>query len=385
MQVIDRGALERLVHVLAEEGYTVIGPTVRDGAIVYDRLASTAELPEGWTDDQGPGTYRLKKREDRALFGYAVGPQSWKPWLRPAELRLWSARRTNGAVVVDAAQPPAPRYALLGVRPCELRAIQIQDRVLRDGVFADPAYDTRREGCFVIAINCGSPAATCFCASLDTGPGVRRGYDLALTELIEAGSSRFTIETGSDRGTRMLERLPRRPATPDERAAAEAVVREAAGHMGRTLDTTGLARDIAAAREHPQWEDIEQRCLACGNCTMVCPTCFCTRVEDTSDLTGDVAERWQRWDSCFAVDFTHMHGGSVRRSGASRYRQWLTHKLSAWHDQFGDSGCVGCGRCITWCPVGIDLTREVAALRQAPRARTSSSPAGSHAPSGGTS
>jgi ferredoxin len=97
---------------------------------------------------------------------------------------------------------------------------------------------------------------------------------------------------------------------------------------------------------------------------MACPTCFCTTVDDVTDLTGSQAVRSRRWDSCFSMDFSYIHGGSVRSSGASRYRQWLTHKLASWQDQFGASGCVGCGRCITWCPVGIDLTEEVEAIRQ---------------------
>ena len=115
--------------------------------------------------------------------------------------------------------------------------------------------------------------------------------------------------------------------------------------------------------EHPFWDDVGARCLACGNCTMVCPTCFCVTVEDSTDLAGDVAERRRRMDSCFSTAFTYVYGGSTRTSTRARYRQWLTHKLAGWVDQFGAVGCVGCGRCITWCPVGIDLTAEVASLR----------------------
>ena len=99
---------------------------------------------------------------------------------------------------------------------------------------------------------------------------------------------------------------------------------------------------------------------------MVCPTCFCTTVEDGTDLAGESAERTRRWDSCFTIDFSYVHGGSVRLRSRSRYRQWMTHKLATWIDQFGSSGCVGCGRCITWCPVAIDITEEVAAIRADP-------------------
>jgi len=132
--------------------------------------------------------------------------------------------------------------------------------------------------------------------------------------------------------------------------------------MGRQVDTSGLKELLYQSYDHPRWDEVASRCLTCANCTMVCPTCFCTTTEDVTDLTVGHAERWQRWDSCFDPDFSYLHGGPVRRSGAARYRHWLTHKLGTWHEQFGSSGCVGCGRCIVWCPVGIDLTAEVAAL-----------------------
>ncbi|MBV8527642.1 MAG: 4Fe-4S dicluster domain-containing protein, partial [Candidatus Dormibacteraeota bacterium] len=110
-----------------------------------------------------------------------------------------------------------------------------------------------------------------------------------------------------------------------------------------------------------------QRCLACGNCTMQCPTCFCSDLVDEPDVVAGDA-RVRRWASCFEQDYSHIHGGSVRTSTRARYRQWLTHKLGTWWEQFGTSGCVGCGRCIAWCPVGIDITDEVRALREQPAA-----------------
>ncbi len=364
MEVIEREGLAALLRLLEEAGYTVVGPTVRGGAIVYDRLKSLADLPEGRTDVQAGGRYSLKCRADRALFGYAVGPQSWKAWLHPSDVRLWSARRNGRSFEVASDAPSAPRYAMIGVRPCELHAIKIQDRVFQGGAYVDPIYQALRDGAFVVAVNCGEPGGTCFCASMGTGPAVDAGFDLALTEIVEGETSHFTVMAGTTRGAELLERLPRRPAAPSDMEAVEAVLRDARGRMGRTLDTTGVRELLAQALEHPRWEDVARRCLACGNCTMVCPTCFCTRVEDTTGLTGETAERRRRWDSCFTTDFSYVHGGSIRRSGASRYRQWLTHKLGTWFDQFGSSGCVGCGRCITWCPVAIDLTEEVAALRK---------------------
>jgi ferredoxin len=252
------------------------------------------------------------------------------------------------------------------VRACELNAIAIQDRVFLGGPYRDRNYGMRRAQVFIVAVDCGKAGGTCFCASMGTGPKVEAGFDLALTELCEAERHLFVIEIGSRDGAELIEALPHRPASEAEIAAAAVVVARTRGMMGRSLETEGLKELLQANPEHPRWDAVAERCLACGNCTMVCPTCFCTTVEDTTDLDGETAERVRRWDSCFTLDFSYLHGGSVRSSTRSRYRQWMTHKLAHWFDQFGTSGCVGCGRCITWCPVGIDITEEAAAIRAAP-------------------
>lgn len=364
---IDREGLDALLGGLRERGYEVVGPTVRDGAIVYDEVASTADLPAGWTDEQDGGRYRLARREDEALFGYAVGPHSWKRYLHPPELTLWRARRgADGELEVSEEPPAAPRYAFVGVRSCELRAIEIQDRVLAGGEYPDPFYVARREGAFIVAVNCTVAGGTCFCVSMDAGPAVGDGHDLALTEVIDEAGHRFLCEAGSERGAELLASLPSAAASAADREAAEAGVRRAAAEQGRTMETEGIKALLYENAEHPRWDEVSERCLTCGNCTMVCPTCFCTTVEDSSDLAGEEAERTRRWDSCFTLDFSYVHGGSVRSTARSRYRQWMTHKLATWIDQFGSSGCVGCGRCITWCPVAIDITEEVAAIRADP-------------------
>ena len=361
--VIQPETLDLLVAGLRERGFRVLGPTVRDGAIVYDDLASAADLPVGWTDEQEAGRYRLERREDEARFGFAVGPHSWKQFLLPPRVRLWRSRRAaDGGLELEEEPPPAEPLAFVGVRSCELHAIATQDRVFLAGRYVEPDYAARRSDVFVVAVDCFEPGGTCFCASLGTGPKAEAGYDLVLTELL-VGEHRFLAEAGSERGAELLRTLPRREATAtDERAAADAVA-GAAARMGRQLDPTDLRGLLAGNLEHPRWDDVASRCLTCGNCTMVCPTCFCTDVQDVTDLTGTEAERVRLWDTCFSVDYAYVHGGSVRPSGRSRYRQWLTHKFGTWHDQFGTSGCVGCGRCITWCPVGIDVTEELAAIR----------------------
>ena len=364
--VVEPSALDDLIGVLRRRGFRVLGPTVSDGAIVYDELESAAELPVGWTDRQEAGTYRLERREDDARFGYAVGPHSWKQFLFPARLRLWRAQLSGvangGAPQVEEEPLDETPLAFIGVRACELNAIAIQDKVFTGGKFVDRDYAARRRGIFVVAVNCGEPAGTCFCVSMDSGPRVEQGYDLALTEVLD-GEHRFLVEAGSAAGEEVLAELSSRPAEVADRAAATAVTDSAAERMGRSMESFGLRELLADNLEHPRWDEVAERCLTCGNCTMVCPTCFCTSVEDTTDLTGQETARTRVWDTCFSLDYSYIHGGSVRTSARSRYRQWLTHKLGTWHDQFDTSGCVGCGRCITWCPVGIDITEEVAALR----------------------
>jgi sulfhydrogenase subunit beta (sulfur reductase) len=360
-RTITRDGLEALLAALKGEGYRVLGPRVRDGAIVYDEIEGVADLPAGWGDEQDGGRYRLRPRDDDALFGHAVGPHSWKRFLHPPSLRLWRAERDGDEVRMVAEEEPPPRLALIGVRSCELHAIAIQDRVLQDGPHVDPHYRARRERAFLVAVNCGTAGGTCFCVSMGTGPKATFGFDLSLTELLDDGGHRFLVEIGSEAGARVMAGVGGREASVEDVRAAEAVVARTVGEMGREMRAD--AKELLARHlEHPRWDEVAERCLTCANCTMVCPTCFCTTVEDTADLAGDHAERWRRWDSCFTMDFSYVHGGSVRASARSRYRQWLTHKLSTWVDQFGTSGCVGCGRCITWCPVGIDITEEVTAI-----------------------
>lgn len=362
--VIQAADLQRLFDTLKKRGFQILGPHLRDGAIMYDEIHSVSDLPAGWTDEQEAGTYRLKRRDDMALFGYNVGPDSWKKHLHPPVVRLWHATKGEDGVQLTDDTPQPTRRAFIGVRACELNAIAIQDRVFLGDKFVDAQYASRREGVFIVAVNCGQAGATCFCASMGTGPRADKGFDLSLTEVLDTGQHYFVVEAGSPEGIEVLAEVPHTTASPAQAETANRIVTETALQMGRKLDTLGLKELLYANVDSPQWEQVAQRCLTCGNCTMVCPTCFCTTVEDVTDLSGQTAERVRKWDSCFTLGFSYIHGGSVRVSPRSRYRQWMTHKLASWQDQFDTSGCVGCGRCITWCPVGIDITEEASKMRQ---------------------
>ncbi len=362
--ILDLDGLQGLLDALHGLGYRVVGPRLRDGVLVLAELSSLDELPRGIGDEQAAGRYRTHARGDEALFGFATTAQSAKPLLFPADEQLWRGVRAGTEFDVSETDPQAGPVALLGIRGCDLAAILVHDRVLLGRTGVDVRYAARRDRCFLVAVTCTTPAGTCFCASMGTGPKPGDGADLVLTELIDDLSHRFLVETGTAAGAEVLAGLTTVAAGAADLAAADAVVAAATAHMGREMRTDDLTDLLFASAESPRWEDVAERCLACTNCTMVCPTCFCTSIEDVSDLTGAVDERHRVWDSCFSMEYSRLHGGAVRTSTSARYRQWLTHKLAAWPVQFGMSGCVGCGRCITWCPAAIDLTDEVAALRE---------------------
>ncbi|MBL8017995.1 MAG: 4Fe-4S dicluster domain-containing protein [Ignavibacteria bacterium] len=366
MKILDKINLEKLIGILKQDGYKVIGPVIKDGVILYDEIDSIKDLPAGWEDEQDAASYRLKKTNERSLFSYVVGPQSWKKFIFPQRLTLWKAKREGKSFRVDSAAGTAPKYAFFGVRSCELSSILIQDRVFNNGMFADSYYNNVRNNILIVSVNCTRSADTCFCVSMKTGPKAKSGFDLSLTEVIKNDEHYFVMEEGSAKGSELAALLETSDAAEEQVKAAREAVQNAELKMNRTMNTAGIKELLYNNHDHPIWAQIASRCLSCANCTMVCPTCFCSNMEDTTDLSGENTERWRRWDSCFSLDYSKVTGGNFRTSGKARYRQWMTHKLASWIDQFGTSGCVGCGRCITWCPVGIDITREVEVLRNSP-------------------
>ncbi len=366
MKIIERKSMNILFDILKEKGYKIVGPTVKEQAIVYDEIDNVNDLPIGLTDEQEAAKYRLVKRNDKALFGYVVGPQSWKKFLFPSRLKLMSVEKNGKGFKIHENSDPIPKYAFLGIRSCEINAIFVQDKVFKDGEYVDPYYKKIREDILIIAVNCTEPGGTCFCVSMNTGPRAKKGFDLAFTEIIEDKKHHFTIESGSEKGEEILSKLSKKEADKNDSDTVDKLMKNASRKMGRKMDTHEIKELLYENFEHSQWEDVAKRCLSCANCTMVCPTCFCSTVEDVTDLTGENAERWRRWDSCFTLDYSKVAGGNFRTSPRARYRQWMTHKLASWIDQFGTSGCVGCGRCITWCPVGIDITKEVQEIRNNP-------------------
>jgi len=358
--------LGRLIALLAEQGYEVIGPRKDGAAIRWGPVGSLEELPAGVGVDATPGHYRLRERAGPERFAWGPSPDSVKRWLHVPQARFALASKSDGTFHILQEEPPAAKRAFVGLRPCDVAALERLDKVLLEDRFVEELYAARRREALIIAVNCTVALETCFCASMECGPRAGKGFDIALTERVSGGEAQsgveYLAETGTARGLHLVEAL----GAPRAEAAYVAECREACKQAGasqsRKVDWRNAPAVMLRNFEHPRWEETARRCLACANCTLSCPTCFCVNTVEKTSLDGQAGERLRLWDSCFTQSFTYIHGGSVRTSVKSRYRQWLGHKLAWWQQQFGTAGCTGCGRCVAWCPAGIDITEEFAEL-----------------------
>ena len=360
---IEKSVLDDLLKRLKENGYQIVGPRVKNETLVYEKIDELNDLPHGYITEQEAGYFRLHEAGHSRYFDFIPGAQSWKQFLFPPRVDLFKLQKTNNHWEKASEENQTVKYAFIGVRACELNAILIQDKAFMREDFTDPIYRSRRERVFILSVDCLHPAETCFCASMNTGPRVKDSFDLNLTELDDV----FLVKVGSEIGRNILNGLPFELASSFMVSSAERGLENAAQQMKRELNTDGLPEFIMANLDHPQWQEIGQRCLSCANCTQVCPTCFCWDVTDQVTLNNNETHRERVWDSCFNPGFSYQAGGNTRPSIQSRYRQWLSHKLGSWPQQYGTLGCVGCGRCITWCPAKIDLTKEISIMREEAR------------------
>jgi ferredoxin len=367
--VFGDAGLQALIDVLIEDDRDVLGPVVEDGAIAVGPIESITQLPAGWYDAQSPGRYHLDHDGRPGRFRWTVGPQTWKAELHPASVATMTLtqHRPSDAVHVELRTHHRRSRALLGLRACEVAAVERLDRVLLDA--HEPVYRQLRDDLFVVAVNCTTSADTCFCAAMSTGPAVGgAGFDIQLTEIVSQGRASYVAAAGTRRGSQVLDAVAQRadvrPAAPQDLSTVEASIAAVAEAQTRSVETSRLPGGLASRATATEWSVVADTCLACGNCTAVCPTCFCTSIEEAVDLDGTV-DRSRVWDTCFSLEFSRAGDHPIRESTSSRYRQWLTHKFDTWHTQFGSSGCVGCGRCITWCPVGIDVTEALDTLLHA--------------------
>lgn len=360
--------LQHLLDTLQRAGFHCIGPQLHDGAIIFDHITSVEQLPRGIHDEQAPGSYSLKPDASTMYFDWANGPQAIKPLLFTPREKLWSSQRSaDGQIAFKTAETGLVPLAIIGARACDVAAMKIQDQHFLQQQYVDPYYQARRKNLLIVAVNCSRPADTCFCHSTGDGPfvdnSIDSGADIVLTELQHG----FLISAGTDQGEEILLKLSLLDSTKEQLAESESIAANAANQK-RQLPAIDIRTQLMEELDNDAWHNIAARCLSCGNCTAVCPTCFCHSENDVAELDGNTSSHFRDWDSCFSQGHSYIHGITIRSETSQRYRQWLTHKFSSWHDQYGRSGCVGCGRCITWCPVGIDVTESIKQLVERRRA-----------------
>ena len=350
--------LQLLLNRIQDNGYRCIGPQVRDGAIIYDTITDVTQLPHGISDVQSPGSYTLKKTTSGKYFAWANGPQAIKPLLFSSREKLWQSNRSeDGQISFKTLEPEARPVAVFGARACDIAAMKIQDQHFLHQQIVDPYYKIRRDNLLIIAVNCSHPAETCFCHSTGDGPFVEEGSDIVLTEL-ESG---FLIQAQTINGENIIDGLSLNYRTEAQMKESDDIEIKAS-KQHRQLPSLDIKSRLINELDSDEWHKIAAQCLSCGNCTAVCPTCFCHSENEAPELSGQSSTHTREWDSCFSQGHSYIHGITIRSETSQRYRQWLTHKFSTWHDQYGRSGCVGCGRCIAWCPVGIDVTKSVTQL-----------------------
>ena len=352
-----------LLIALRASGYSCVTPKASNGAIVYLELHLDEDFIAGNSIQQTPGNYRIEATDSPRYFAWSNGPQAIKPFVFKPQETLWTANcNPEGKITFTESKTATEPVAMIGVRSCDLAALALQDKHFLNSACVDQHYKARRESLFLVAVNCTHPSDTCFCASTGDGPTTQEGFDLLLDELDDG----FVIQAGSDTGQTIMQELPLEAVTKQHNVTIALQTQHAVEIQTRRIPSGNLEQVLFDNLDHPRWQAIAERCLSCGNCTSVCPTCFCYSEQDSGTLDLTQSEHSREWDSCFTQGHSYIHGITIRPDTKLRYRQWLTHKLGSWHSQYGRSDCVGCGRCISWCPVGIDITEEVATIVESP-------------------
>jgi len=350
--LIESANLSDIVDAIPQ-GYDVIAPVKQEWAVNLAKIDSSADLALGWKSDEHPGRYRLR----RAATGLeGARPMTSPKWFthRPIETLSNARRDENGDWQYETPMAPTVKQAFFGVRACDVSGMLVMDRTF-NRQFHDAQYDAARRNNIIIGISCFDPGNNCFCSTFNTGPELKDGFDIGLSDF----NDKYLIEVATDAGAKIIAGVDVKPAgrrlleIKEERTAA------ARRRMARAFDLQKAVKVLNANYDHPYWQEPSARCLSCANCINVCPTCYCYQIDDKSNLAQTETSRERRWDACQNLEFAAVHGGNFRPKRVDRIRQWCNHKLNWTIEQYGCAGCVGCGRCITWCPTAIDITEPV--------------------------
>jgi ferredoxin len=349
-------AIPALLRNLQGLGYTVVGPSLSEGVVRLREIDDAGDLAAGILDEHAPGRYTVASGS-RLMFASVNGPDSPKKFLHPAEVEIQRLAEADRGFKEVSRFHSQKKYAFVGIRPCDLKGVEVMDRTMMAPGFEDPVYSSFRKDSVFVVVNCTRSGSNCFCTTMGTGPEAESGYDVAITELPDK-----LILDVPEKSIGLLRGVDATPASEDDvREGREAVAR-ARDQMNRRFERENLSAKMGEGMDSSVWGQAAERCLACGNCSLVCPTCFCNSLQDREDLAEGTVSRVRVWDSCLSKEFTYSAGGNPRQQKLARYRQFVMHKFAYWPEQFGPYGCVGCGRCVTWCPVGIDITATVSGV-----------------------
>jgi len=351
--------LQRLFDTLLDQGFDLNGPAVKNNSIQYVPINLTEQLPWGVQDKQDLSIHELKVVDDSKCFQWSNGASSAKSHLFKQDVTLWKVLKDEDTQKLEFVQEKikAKPVALFGLKSCDLEAIKIQDKTLLHGKFVDDIYQNYRKNLFAIGVNCVYASSNCFCKSLNTGPEIKTDVaELILTEIKDG----FLVEYISERAKGILAVDEWVDVSPGMVSEAKTLKNQANDqHKSIPLAEIRSANMHRGSKDADLWNSFMGDCTSCGTCTQVCPTCFCHKTEELPSFDEDESEHIRMWDSCFNESHGYTNGINHRPDLLSRYQMWMMHKFSEWQRQFGVSGCVGCGRCMSWCPVGIDVTDGV--------------------------
>lgn len=288
----------------------------------------------------------------------APGKTRWSPkeFLLPRTETLFSYSVDDGRVSLQGSSVDDAEQVLVGVRPCDAAGLTRLDAIFLTGE-ADSLYARRRERSTIVSLACDEAEPECFCTAVGGGPAGEEGSDVQLIAAAEA----WLVVPLTPKGEALTAPLRDRAASPSAEEWAQA--RERVQRVEAGLRQSPVAREWASVLESsfdlPLWEALGRRCVGCSICTYVCPSCSCFDVQDTGNAW--CGERCRSWDSCtFALFTRHASGHNPRPTQASRYRQRVLHKFAYFPlENDGRFMCVGCGRCVKLCPVGMSIQESV--------------------------
>ncbi|MEM4513481.1 MAG: 4Fe-4S dicluster domain-containing protein [Ignisphaera sp.] len=345
------GDLKRLIVLIKEfVGIAdIVGYKVFGGSVIWGSISDVNDLPLNVSDIQGPGFFRITKG---TRFRHSVA--SPKVFLNPSEQLLLMVFRNYD---VESVVGEIPRVVLFGIKPCDVKSIEVLDSILGN----HPLYAKARKAIAGIVVEeCLEPGETCFCGATDSGPNAGKGFDISYAKVNE---NSVIFRYGSNLGKRIIDELGLKEA---ERDIVEEYVRLVENAKTKTVSKIPKVVDVQKAlynciEDISIWAMLSKNCVGCGNCNYVCPTCFCLEFEDEI-VDERYAKRVAKWIGCLTYTYGQVAGGHFRPQLYMRYRHFVLHKFLFYPKQIGLLGCVGCGRCITWCPLGVDLRKTLSEI-----------------------